>query len=118
MYIAAEVFWPQTFGGWLATLVAIVIIASGVAGIVKFMQHITLVTITDQLDTIRREQSKNTATILTAMSRVEALEITINNGLTHKTQETSNEVAKLRDGQAEIKVDIAEIVGLLKGKDI
>lgn len=118
MIIAAETFWPETLGGWLGMLVALVIIASGVSGTIRFMQRNTLIAIEGQLEGIRKAQSTNIASTLTAISRVEALEVTINNGLTHKTAQTSDEVAKLRDGQSDIKVDIAEIVGLLRGKDI
>lgn len=118
MIIAVETFWPETFGGWLGIMVAVVIIASGVAGMIRYMQHTTLVAIKGELVGIRKAQATNIASTLTAITRVEALEVTINNGLTHKTQATSDEVTKLREAQVHIRTDIAEMIGLLKGKDI
>lgn len=67
-----------------------------------------------KIDTFGRNLEESVRATMNGIKRIEALEVTINNGLTHATQKTTADVAALSDDVSTMKLQLAEIHGWLK----
>lgn len=67
-----------------------------------------------KIDTFGRNLEESVRAIMDGNKRIEALEVTINNGLTHATHKTTADVAALSSDVSSMKLQLAEIHGWLK----
>ena len=134
MIFLASVWLPTTAGGWVALLggilSALVIVVGAVVGIVSLLArtgraHINRrmdITMEDQvketveeclapaitkLDVLASGREEDRVEIKQTSSRVISLEATINNGLTHLSQKTADDVD-------EMKIQVAQMYGWMK----
>ena len=130
-------FWPDTFAGWVAVAVGVTIIATFVAGIVGGLialnkEHIQrevkevskkevreavddgIAPLVVAMDTLRYNREEDVSAILGATDRIQELEVTINNGLTHATKQTRDDVEGLKVTVGGMQILIAEIHGWMK----
>jgi chromosome segregation ATPase len=134
IFLDAAFNWPETAGGWVALLLAVVTIISIVGGVIVRLgrNHVDnrirvdmkeeikgsveecvapLVVSINTLVGYRREdmaaRDSDRKAINEANSRIVSLESTINNGLTHATEKTASDVEAM-------KIQLAEMHGWMK----
>ena len=125
---------PETLWGWLAVLVAALTVVAMVGAVIMrtARAHINRridVTLEDKtkdtveeclkpievkIDGLRINQTESTTAILKATKRVEVLEVTINNGLTHATEQTRQDVEELKAVIGSMQVQLAEMYVWMK----
>jgi len=110
MMFAAH-FLPDTLSGWFVVASSVTVVSSAIVGAIMFVMKKMLETLEAKIDGIRINQQENTDATLRAVQRVQDLEVTINNGLTHRTQETMDDVAEIKACQVKLASQVAEIHG-------
>lgn len=138
MIFAVSASLPETAWGWVATTggVVAIILAIGGAIIATARGHINrrvdvkleekvseavketvgkcMAPIVEKIDGIRINQYENAESQAKALQRIEGLEVTINNGLTHATQKTSADVDDLKATVAAVQMQVSEMHGWMQ----
>ncbi len=124
-FIQAVHFIPDSLEGWLIAAAALATIAGVIVGSIMFVMKKMLEAnkaestgqlqaIEVKIDGIRINQQENTDATLRAVSRVQELEIVINNGLTHRAEETRLDVEAIKANQVRIGQQMSEVHGWMK----
>ena len=123
-YLAVH-FLPDSLVGWLTAFAALATVAAVIVGSIMFVMKKMLETnkaesdgclhaIEAKIDGIRINQRENTDATLKAVDRVQELEIVINNGLTHRAEETRLDVEAIKANQVKIGQQMSEVHGWMK----
>lgn len=107
-------FIPETLSGWAVLVASFAAVAGTIVSSIMFVMKKMLETLEAKLDGVRLNQQENTDATLRAVERVHQLEITINNGLTHRTQQTADDVEEIKKCQQDLATQMSEIHGWLK----
>ncbi len=122
MLVQAVHFIPDSLQGWLVAFASLATIAGVIVGSIMFVMKKMLETNKAESDGclhaiedgIRINQRENTDATLKAVDRVQELEIVINNGLTHRAEETRLDVEAIKANQVKIGQQMSEVHGWMK----
>ena len=107
-------FIPDTLLEWAVLASIVIAVPTAVIRSILYTVKKMLEVLESKIDGIRLNQQENTDATLRAVQRVNDLEVTINNGLTHRAEETRRDVDIIKEGQVEMKEQLSEIHGWMQ----